>query len=134
MTRAVGVWIDHREAVVVTVAGATQPEETEVITSGMEPHVRYAGHARAKREGVTQGPEDRKEGQFDEHLDQYYDGVISHIRAAEAILIFGPGEAKGEFRKRLEHHGLGKRIVAVETADKMTGPQIAAKVRRELPK
>jgi hypothetical protein len=55
--------------------------------------------------------------------------VISHIRDADSILIFGPGEAKGELKKRLESKGLGGRIVAVETTDKMTERQIAAKVR-----
>jgi hypothetical protein len=44
-------------------------------------------------------------------------------------LIFGPGEAKGELKTRLESHKLGGRIVAVETVDNMTDNQIAAKVR-----
>ena len=134
MSRAVGVWIDHREAIVVTVAGATEPEETKRFMSGMEKHVRYAGGSRAKREGVTKEPEDRQDSQFTEHLNQYYDGIVSHIRDAEAILVFGPGEAKGELCKRLEHHGLGGRIVAVEALDKMTDRQIAALVRERLPK
>jgi hypothetical protein len=45
-------------------------------------------------------------------------------------LIFGPGEAKGELTKRLERIDLSGRIVSVETVDKMTERQIAAKVRR----
>jgi len=56
--------------------------------------------------------------------------VISCIRDAESILIFGPGEAKGELKKHLEHEELGKRIVDIETTDKMTDPQIAVKVRQ----
>jgi len=56
--------------------------------------------------------------------------VISNIRDAGSILIFGPGEAKDEFKKRLEKDNLGDRIVGIETAEKMTDPQIAAKVAR----
>jgi hypothetical protein len=56
--------------------------------------------------------------------------VISCIRGAESVLIFGPGEAKGELKKHLEHEGLGERIVGIETVDKMTDPHIAAKVRQ----
>jgi hypothetical protein len=56
--------------------------------------------------------------------------VISHLRNAEVILIFGPGEAKGELVKRIERNKLSGRIGGVETADKMTVPQIAAKVRK----
>ncbi|MGZ3495417.1 MAG: hypothetical protein ACXWM6_13620, partial [Thermodesulfobacteriota bacterium] len=49
---------------------------------------------------------------------------------AESILIFGPGEAKGELKKRLVRNKLGGRIVGIETIDRMTDRQIAAKVRR----
>jgi hypothetical protein len=56
--------------------------------------------------------------------------VIVAVREAESILIFGPGKAKDELRKRLETNDLGGRIVGVETVDKLTDRQIAAKVRR----
>jgi len=56
--------------------------------------------------------------------------VISYIRDAESILLFGPGEAKGELEKRLSAQGLGKRIVGIETTDKMTDRQVVAKVRQ----
>jgi hypothetical protein len=55
--------------------------------------------------------------------DGYYDEVIAAIRETQSILIFGPGEAKGELRKRLERDDLGGRIVAVEAVDKMTDRQ-----------
>jgi len=59
----------------------------------------------------------------------YYDGVITFIRNADSIMIFGPGEAKVELETRMKLSNLGDRIVCVETAGKMTEPQIAAKVR-----
>ena len=59
---------------------------------------------------------------------------IASIRDAESILIFGPGEAKGELKQRLETNNLGGRIVGIETVDKMTDRQIAAKVRQHFPK
>jgi hypothetical protein len=67
---------------------------------------------------------------FTAHLNIYYEAVIASLRDAESILIFGPGEAKGELKKRLEKSNLGGRIVGVETSDKMTDRQIAAKVRQ----
>jgi hypothetical protein len=51
------------------------------------------------------------------------------VRNAESLVILGPGEAKGELRKRLVKNKLGGRVAAVETADKMTDRQIVAKVR-----
>jgi hypothetical protein len=128
MSEQVGIWIDHREAFVVFVGEGS--EETERIKSGMEKHVRFSGHA-ASEEGSA---DDQRDRQFAAHLDRYYDAVIAHVRDATSILLFGPGEAKGEFEKRLAGKGLGARIVGVETTDKMTDRQIAAKVRQHFQK
>ena len=86
---------------------------------------------RAASEGVAEDQRDRKHAT---ELDQYYDDVIAQLKDATSILIFGPGEAKGEFKKRLEHKGADERIVGVETTDKMTDNQIAAKVREHYAK
>lgn len=56
--------------------------------------------------------------------------MIAFIKNAESIFIFGPGEAKLELKKRIEKKRLGKRITGIESADKMTNPQIAVKVRK----
>ncbi len=60
--------------------------------------------------------------------------VIACIRDAESILIFGPGETKGELQRRLKRNNLGGRIVGIETVDKMTDRQIAAKICQHFPK
>lgn len=124
MKRAAGLWIDHRETVIVFIGD--QGEETRRIESNMEKHVRFSGGSRSE-EGKA---DDQRDRQFTGHLNRYYDQVISYIRDAESILLFGPGEAKGELEKRLASKGLNGRIVGVETVDKMTDRQIAAKVRQ----
>ena len=73
--------------------------------------------------------DDVRQRELTGHLNIYYDEVVSCIREADSILILGPGEAKGELKKRLEKDNLGGRIVGIETADKMTDPQIVAQVR-----
>ena len=52
----------------------------------------------------------------------------------DSIQIFGPGEAKGERLKHLKSKNRRKQIVSIETTDKLTDPQIAAKVRQHYPK
>jgi hypothetical protein len=121
--KEVGLWIDHREAFVVFVGG--DGEETQRIESGMEKHVRFSGGNRSE-EGSA---DDQRDRQFKAHLDKYYDKVIACIRGAKSILLFGPGEAKGELKARLANQGLDGRIVGTETVDKMTAHQVAAKVR-----
>ena len=123
MKKAVGLWIDHRKTVIVSVTD--KGEETSLIKSGMEKHVRYSG---ATQEDSA---EDQRDTRFTGHLNEYYDHVISCIRDAESILILGPGEAKGELETRLAREALTARIVCIETADKMTDRQIAARVRQQ---
>ena len=126
MKRKVGIWIDHRRTVIVSVTD--EGEETSLIRSDMEKHVRYSDSPQ------EDSAEDQRDKRFTDHLNKYYDVIISCIRDAEAILIFGPGEAKGELEKRLESEALSGRIVGIETVDKMTDRQIAAKVRQYFPK
>jgi hypothetical protein len=128
MNKQAGVWIDHKEAFVVFVGEGAG--EAQRLKSGMEKHVRFSGRAGAE-EGSA---DDQRDRQFAAHLGKYYDEVIAHLHDAQSILIFGPGEAKGELEKRLVAKGLGERIVGVETVDKMTDHQVAAKVRKHYQK
>jgi hypothetical protein len=126
----VGLWIDHRKAVIVVVTD--KGEETKLIISKVEKQLRRSGDSPLKGPYEAQQVplDDSREREFTGQLNIYYDAVIACIRDADSILIFGPGEAKGELRKRLGAKNLSERIVGVETVDKMTDRQIAAKVRQ----
>lgn len=130
MKRKVGLWIDHKKAIIVAIKDGEAT--VKLIESNVERRVRLSGGSRT---ATPYGPEDvASEGKRDEkykhHLATYYSEVIQAIRNADAILIFGPGEAKGELKRAVEESkDLRGRIVGVESADKMTQRQIAAKVR-----
>lgn len=96
-------------------------EEIKLISSNIEKHHRQSG--------VAMPSDDVRQRELTGHLNIYYDEVVSCIREAESILIFGPGEAKGEPKKRLEKANLGGHIVGIKPADQMTDPQIVAKVK-----
>jgi stalled ribosome rescue protein Dom34 len=129
MKKEIGLWIDHREAIIVILLG--DGEETRYIKSSSRKHLRYSGSSHSKTpEGLKEvTSEDQRDRKFGNQLNKYYDEVIEVIRDAESIQLFGPGEAKGELEKRLKHEKIKGKVLAVETVDKMTGPQIAAKVR-----
>ncbi len=129
MKKEIGLWLDHREATIVILTDGG--EEIRHITSGSGKHMRYSGSSHSKTpEGLKEvTSEDQRDRKFGNQLNQYYDEIIAAIRDAETIQIFGPGEAKGELEKRLEHEGLKAHILAIETVDKMTDRQISAKVR-----
>ncbi|NWG03262.1 MAG: hypothetical protein HXY44_10455 [Syntrophaceae bacterium] len=130
MRTKVGLWIDHRKALIVAITD--KGEEIRLIISKVEKQPGRPGGIRSTTPYESQQvpADDSRERKFAGHLNIYYNAVIACIRDAESILIFGPGEAKGELKKRLIRNKLGGRIVGIETIDRMTDRQIAAKVRR----
>jgi hypothetical protein len=121
MEQRVGIWIDHRKAVIVSASADEVTAKT--LESSVEPHPHYAG----SQEG---GGEKKYEERYGLHLDRYYDAVISQLGQPEAVLIFGPGEAKFQLKERLSRStALSESVVTVESADKLTDPQILAKVK-----
>jgi hypothetical protein len=134
MRKTVGVWIDHRKAIVVALTD--KGEETGLIISKVEKQLRRSGDSPLKGPYKSQQvpADDSRQRRFTGQLNIYYDAVIACIRDAESILIFGPGEAKGELKTRLEKDNLGGHVVGIETVDKMTDRQIAAKVRQQFPR
>jgi len=130
MKKVAGLWIDHRKAVIVIVTD--EKEEIRLIISKIEKQLGRSGGIRSTTPFESQQvpADDSRERKFTGLLKIYYDAVIACIHDTDAILIFGPGVAKGELKGHLEKHHLGERIVAIETVDKMTDRQIAAKVRQ----
>jgi hypothetical protein len=129
MTIKAGVWIDHAKAIVVLIED--EEEEIKQIKSEIQKPARSATGSRAKQSYTPNDfvAEDRLDRKFTAHLNKYYDDVIACIRDAEAILILGPGEAKGELKKRIKSKKLRGSVADLETADKMTDRQVATTIR-----
>jgi hypothetical protein len=129
MTINAGVWIDHHKAVVVRLTD--QGTDVLQIMSGRDTPQRTVDGAEVKHAYTPNDfvAEDKLERKGVNHLNKYYDEVITHLHDANAILILGPGEAKGEFSKRIEHQKLRGHVAALETTDKLTNHQISDYVR-----
>jgi len=123
-----GLWVDHRETVVVILSKTG--EEVKRIQSNAEKQLRRTGEPSVGRFEYQEVPaDDSRQRAYSGYLARYYDEIIAYLRDAGAILIFGPGEAKGELKKRFEKERPGAHVVMMETADKMTERQIVAHVR-----
>jgi hypothetical protein len=125
-----GLWIDHREVGILILS--EKGEETRRVKSHVEKQLRRSGRSppQATFEAQMMPADDSLEREYSGHLANYYDEVISCLRPAKAILLFGPGEAKGELRRRIERNKLDVHITKCETSDKMTERQISQKVRQ----
>ena len=123
MHKRVGLWLDRGKAVIISIADNI--EARRIITSDMTNYVLYST--------VVPGdgaPEEIRDRRFWNHLGEYYDKIIAHIRDATEIQIFGPEVAKYELQKHMEAQGLSELIISLEEADKMTDLQFAAKVQK----
>jgi hypothetical protein len=124
MSVKTGVWIDHKHAILVLVTDAGK--EIKKISSGIDGPVRAnSANSSTPTDYVA---DDKLERKFDNHLKIFYDEVIACLTGTEALLILGPGEAKEEFHKRVDSKKIRGLTIEVQTSDRMTDPQLAAKV------
>ena len=77
MKKNVGVWIDHRKAVIVLLTDGG--EEISEIASNVGKHVRFSGDQ--SEDGAA---DDMRDRQFAGHLSRFYDDVIASIHDAQA--------------------------------------------------
>jgi hypothetical protein len=129
METVAGLWIDHRKAIIVTLSD--EGEKTQEILSNVE---KQPGRFKGKRstasfESHLVKTDDSQQRGFTKHLNGFYDEVLSYLRDAKSVLIFGPGEAKSELNKHMGQNNLHDRVVVMESADKMTDHQISARAR-----
>ena len=130
MKKKIGIWINHKEAVLVSIEG--DQTTVERIESHAESHFRPSGGRKAAGTSVAQSVS--KEQKADERrkhqYHNFYQMVIKKAGNTDNIFIFGPGEAKLELAKEIEKiKGKHGRIAAVEASDRLTKNQIVAKVK-----
>lgn len=125
MKKEVSLWIDQREAVLVPISD--RGDEMVRIYSDIEIDAQFSGCSRSTESQDVENMQNRK---FTTNLGRYIDNVIEGIRNADSIWIFEPGEAKDELVKHLEIKNLSQRSMGIETTDKLTDPQITAKIRQ----
>ena len=74
MNDRVGIWIDHKKAVIVF--ASTHGVTSKTVESEVGSHSRFSGP-------LEGGGEKKYEDRFGEHLDQYYDHEIGRASCRE---------------------------------------------------
>ena len=129
--KCVGVWIDHRKALVASLTNA-EPHIMH-IDSHFEGYFRPQGGSRVPTPYGHNSICDEKKFQERrrQQLKFFYRNVIKEIEDADEILIMGGGEAKKELEREIYNHkNLSQKIVGVITADEMTEGQIIADMKK----
>jgi hypothetical protein len=129
LTDHAGVWIDHRKAVIVSLESVG--ERITVIVSKVEKHLERGGDSplQGDYEAAQVPADDKRQRALTGELNGFYDAVTAALHDTGSVILFGPGEAKGELHRRMLKMKAKVHVVAVEAEDKMTDPQVAAKVR-----
>ena len=132
MEKQVGIWIDSKKAIIVTLDGKKEERITE-IDSEVENSV-Y--HNKEGNKGTSSGSHHSdSETKFDnrkkEELNYYLKSVMSNIKGSDYLYVFGPGETKTNLEQKIrDEKWLGKtNLKAVETSANMTINEIVAKVK-----
>jgi hypothetical protein len=128
MRTKVGLWVDRRKAVVVSIS--QKGEDVRIVKSDIEKYFQPSGGLNRNNDyGRKDFPAyDIMERDLDAHLKNYFDGIISLIRDADQILIFGPGLAKTKLKKRIEAGRFMTHDIKIESADKMNVNEIRERV------
>ena len=130
MKKYTGIWIDHKEAVLVSIEG----DQTVVqhVESGAESNLKPAGGWKAGGTVVAQAvfnehtADERRKHQY----HAFFIKVIELLADSSKIAILGLGEAKLEFAKEIEKlNDLHTKVTGVEARERLTENQLIAKVK-----
>jgi len=112
--RKVGIWLDHRGAVLVEVGGALvvgHEPELRVIESGVEDQVKHLGRLRHQppeggpRTGSGAAEAKRLEHRRDQEMREFLARVLDAAVGAERLAVLGPGSAPRELEAALSRDG-----------------------------
>lgn len=130
MELKIGLWLDNRKAVIVSISG--KKEKIISINSNVEEYHKDLKGCKIKNKYGSKDftAYDIVEKDMEEHLKKYFNKIISQIKNADIILIFGPGKAKQELSKYIEKYKFMSRKIEVVTSAKMSDNEILSKVRQ----
>ena len=132
MKRQTGIWIDTSKAIIVTLEGG-KDEKISEIDSAVENKVYHDKEGnKGTFSGVHHGNSETKfDNRKKEQLDFFIKEVLSYVKGADELFVFGPAETKIKLEQKIQGEKLfANKLKAVETADKMTLNEIVAKVKK----
>lgn len=130
MKTQTGIWLDREKACVINLTEGKHNIKT--IESDISKRERFEGEGKeyGRFGGQFLSMENKKKNRLKKQFDDYLRNIISVIKTADEIVLFGPAEMKTDLEKLImKDHNLKDRLVAVKTADSMTENQLVAWVK-----
>ncbi|MGA9270602.1 MAG: hypothetical protein WBV45_08275 [Lutimonas sp.] len=127
----VGVWIDQKEANIITLANE-DAIKTKTIYSDVETRVRIEGEKKQFGRFGDQYLVDEKgkKNRIEQHTMRYLNKVRDELRSADQIMVFGPAQTKKRLEKLMfEDPNLVQKLKEIKASDNMTDNQKIAYVK-----
>ena len=127
----VGVWIDQKEANIITV-DEDDSIRSKTIYSDVETRVRIEGEGKQYGRFGDQYLVDEKgkKNRIEEYTGRYLNKVMKELENADQIMIFGPAQTKKKLEKlMLDDPDMNVRLKETRVSDSMTDNQKMAYVR-----
>lgn len=116
-----GIWIDHAHATVIKSSPLGEMSFQE-FSSEVEPHHK-GGHDDGEHQTIVNqhSHDERRHNQ----MKAFSREIIKSLEGSDEILIFGPGQAKHEFKNVLEENkALSAKLKGVETTDVLSEAEL----------
>ncbi len=129
--KQVGIWLDQKEANIITLLDKTQDYKT--IYSDIETRERFDGESKKFGRFGDQylNNEKGKKNKIEELTNRYLQNILKNIKSADEILIFGPAQTKAKLKKQInEDSRLSSKLLEVNISENMTENQKIAYVKK----
>jgi len=131
MKKQTGIWLDHEKATIITLDKGNYNLNT--IESDIVTRNRIDGetkkYGRFGDQSLSQ--EKHKERRIKEQTSNYLKNLLSEIKDADELVLFGPANMKRELEKNIFNNStLAPKLKAVISADSMTENQMVAWVKK----
>ena len=125
-----GIWLDKERAHIISLNDGQVKFNT--VLSGVEDFRIHGGSGTRFKGGPQDVVHDSKYLEREKHqVKKYFKTLISELKDAETIVVFGPAETGEKFFKELfvNKKDISAKVKSVEKADSMTRNQLIAWVK-----
>jgi len=133
MNKSIGIWIDKREAKIVSNMNDTEVIQT--IVSNIEAYNIKGGSGTKQKGGPQDVVQDSKYLQREnQQFKRFFEEIVEQLTNASAIVIFGPAQTGERLKKYLSNSypDISKKIKGLEKAESMTDNQTKALTKNYL--
>jgi len=127
MKKKIGIWLDKEKAHIITLENEKAILKT--VLSTIESYNIGGGSGTKFKGGPQDVVQDSRYLEREKHqFKAYFKEIVSQLKNANAIVIFGPAEANNKFKKELteNYKNISEKVKAVKKADSMTQNQLKA--------